>query len=208
MYTRIAVLLLLPLPLFAQLELPEYLFPEEVPDEQIKRTVPGHEGGEKKAEEPKVKESKESEAQRDQMMQMMNNPAPMNFQGRGNLGGRPGNLPDDSRQVKRLTGGAAELLAQVTLSKGQPFQGNVANQVILIEAAFGKLPLRLGEVQRLLRQEDGSFLFEIRGGDLLQGKPLSEKLTLHLLDGGKRVVSLRELSSIELTPVISETPVP
>ncbi len=175
-------------PLSAQIELPEYLLPDNFVEPPPPPPPP--------TAEPEVSET---DASRERVLQMMGSPVRIRS---WKLPGDPpeANLPEEAGRLLGLLEGPEEMEVEIRLLQGGVLHGRVVNQVWMVRAPFGLTPLRLGKVRQLLRNDAGEFDMELADGDFLQGLPQGDSLNLRLSDGGTRTLGLAELRGLTISP--------
>jgi hypothetical protein len=101
---------------------------------------------------------------------------------------------------QRFQHGPGRVRARVMLEDGTRISGELRNSSIFVHNSVGQFPLRLHEIERMQPVEgtDGHFTFELKGGDLLRGKPSLLVLTLQRADGGGRIVRISHVLSLIL----------
>lgn len=101
---------------------------------------------------------------------------------------------------QRFQRGPEQIRARVILADGSRISGDLRNSSLFVRNAVGDFPLRLHEIDRMQPVEgtDGLFTFELRGGDLLRGKPSLSVLSLQRTDGGGQIVRISHVLTLIL----------
>jgi hypothetical protein len=101
---------------------------------------------------------------------------------------------------QRFQTGPDRIRARVVVADGTRISGELRNSSLFVQNPAGRFPLRLHEIERMQPVEgtEGHFIFELRGGDLLRGKPSLPVLTLQRADGGGRIVRISHVVTLIL----------
>ncbi|MEX2606345.1 MAG: hypothetical protein WD708_03290 [Kiritimatiellia bacterium] len=104
------------------------------------------------------------------------------------------------RMKQRFRSGPDRIQARVIVGDGTRISGEVKNSSFFVRNAVGNFPLRLHEIERMQPVEGtgGYFTFELRGGDLLRGKPSLMVVSVLRADGGGRIVRISRVVSLIL----------
>ncbi|GEM_PF-3884241 len=184
----------------AQLELPEYLFPEDGPEEgAVEVAPPRHEGNHKNENAKDPEEAAEEEVNPElvdeQRMRMMLNRSQEIVLDR-RPSGSPQPLKGDKDILKRLLSGSEFL--QVSIQTGSDtLNGELLNESVWVSNELGRLILRLSQVTEV-QVNEGTWTFVMKGGDQLVGKLDKKTLDLQLADGSRRVLPLDQIQGIKL----------
>lgn len=181
-------------PCLAQITLPDYLSPEAGGGEG-----PGS-GRRPRHGAPVEEKEKTPEEEVDIPQRMLRQLQSSNL----NLTLEPGPEKDDTGRIRKLEtlylGGPKVLRLVLQTGAGERLSGEVDNQTFGVRTSFGDFPVRLHDVARVGKLEDGRFRFEFKSGDLLEGRPLSAALSLLRMDGGRRVVGWDRVSDLRVLP--------
>lgn len=104
------------------------------------------------------------------------------------------------RMKQRFQSGPVRIQARILLADGTRISGDLRNSSFFVRTSAGDFPLRLHEIERMEPVEgtEGHFVFELRGGDLLRGKPSLPVLALQRADGGGRIVRISHVVTLIL----------
>lgn len=127
---------------------------------------------------------------------------------RGNMGELPEDFQDQSGRrlliaaVARYETAVEKLRVRGLLISGEAFQGELRNRSFVVENSTGKFPLLLSELRQFRRPEnEEGWVFDLQDGDRVEGNPLMGVLVLQLLEGGERMIPLRDLVLIDFLTV-------
>ena len=177
-------------PAAAQIALPDYMNPgAEEGGVEEERDLPRHGSAEPGGEEGEEEKSPERLRRQLNSSRLNLTPAP------------DGEAPEsvDRLALERLyLGGPERVRLVLETRERERLGGEVVNQTMLIETPIGSFPVRLHDLSRVERLEEGGYRFDFRDGDRLEGKPRLDALTLLNLDGSRRVIGFEDLQALSV----------
>lgn len=96
-------------------------------------------------------------------------------------------------------GGPEEVTLVIESRRGRVFQSILPNQTLLVETEWGKLPVRLHEIEEggATEAEDG-FAFELTGGDKVEGRLPDVHFWMKRMDGSERMIPGRDIRRLRI----------
>lgn len=101
---------------------------------------------------------------------------------------------------QRFRSGNLRIRARITLADGSRVTGDLRNSSLFVRNSVGDFPMQMHEIEHMrpIEGSEGVFRFELRGGDVLSGKPSLSVLSLALADGGGRMIRISHVLSLIL----------
>jgi hypothetical protein len=89
-------------------------------------------------------------------------------------------------------------VVELNLRSGEKLWGEIENQSMKVVNDVGEFPLVFNQIRQAVAGDESTFIFQLRGGDTLTGKPSLDILGVTLADGGRRILSFRDIVQIKL----------
>lgn len=202
MKTRIWLVWMLGGLVSAQIELPDFMAPDmKDTDENVQVESPEEARHKREKEEEGVLASGQEELAPPALLDMM-----QQLQGRQVEVKLEGLEADGSEKALAkvetlLLGGPEEVVVRIQRTAGDVLQATVPNQTFMVKTAFGSLPVRLHEIQRLVPVRSGQiYHLDIVGGDALEGEIGDFHFWVEGLDGSQTLVPGAKILQLEVRP--------